>query len=53
MPLNILSEKQKECKHEFKRISNCWFNFYNGDSMCVGLCIKCDLKKEIKTSITI
>ena len=56
MPLKTefeLNEKQKKCKHEFKRISSCLFNFKNGNSICIGLCIKCNLKELVKTSITI
>ena len=53
MPLIIKSEldkKQKKCKHKFIRISNCWFHWNYGFSMCIGKCVKCGLQKDIKTS---
>ena len=54
MPLIVIHckclKKQKKCKHEFIRISNCWFHWNHGFSMCIGLCVKCGLQKDIKTS---
>ena len=49
--IQILSKylEKKKCRHEFKRISNCWFHWNHGFSMCIGKCIKCGLEKEIKT----
>jgi len=44
---------QKECKHEFRDISNHWFHWNTGEVMCVGVCINCGLKKDVLYSKTI
>lgn len=52
IPFKILRKslvKEKECEHEFKRISNCWFHWNHGFSMCIGKCVKCGLEKDVKT----
>lgn len=46
----IYKIKNKRCKHKFKRISNCWFHWNYSYSMCIGICVRCNLRKEIKTS---
>jgi len=39
---------EKNCNHEFTRISNCWFHWNTGEPICIGRCIKCSLTKVIE-----
>jgi len=39
---------EKKCKHIFTRISNCWFHWNIGDSMCIGRCTICGLTMDVK-----
>ena len=49
----IYKVKNKKCKHKFKRISNCWFHWNYGFSVCIGKCVRCGLKRQVKTIDTI
>ena len=49
----MILKKKKKCKHKFKRISNCWFHWNYGFSVCIAKCIKCGLKRQVKTIDTV